>query len=160
MSEVHLTAENVENTDVQDLATVPEKPKQLTRKELGQLRRRYITVTHGTVRACGHKFDSTRQPKLNCTDCWDAYFMTAVDTAAIHDDLMKGGKKQLVNVYGKVFTKQFGRFLTEQMMRENENDSGTPSSTSDSNDQHTPSDQCSDGVCGEVPSGQADGVAS
>jgi hypothetical protein len=120
MNEVHLTAENVANTDVKDLASEPAKPQPLTRKQLGQLRRRYLTVVHGTVRACGHKFNSRSQPKLNCNYCWDAYFMTAVDTAAIHDDLMKGGKAQLVNVYGTKFTKQFGRFLTEQLTAEQE----------------------------------------
>ena len=120
MNEINLTAENVANTDVKGLAVEPEKPKPLTRKQIGELRRRYITVTHGTVRACDHKFNPKAQPKLNCVYCWDAYFMTAVDTAAIHDDLMKGGKKQLVKVYGSVFTKQFGRFLTEQMQAEQE----------------------------------------
>ena len=47
--------------------------------------------------------------------------MTAVDTAAIHDDLTKGGKKRLESVYGKTFTKQFGNFLMSQMLKEENN---------------------------------------
>ena len=79
-------------------------------------------MVHGTVKACGHKFDPKRTPRMaNCEWCWEAYFMTAVDTAAIHDDLMKGGKKRLESVYGKTFTKQFGNFLMSQMLKEENN---------------------------------------
>jgi hypothetical protein len=125
-----LTAENVENTDVKDLAKVPEPPKPLTKKQIGQLRRRYITVVHGTVRACGHRFDPKRAPRMsNCEDCWVTYFVTAVDTAAVHDDLMKGGKKRLVSVYGKTFTDQFGKFLQNQMLQQEE--------TTDDSQDHT-----------------------
>lgn len=134
MSDVILTAENVVNTDAKDLAVEPEKPKTLTRKELGQLRRRYITVVHGTVRACGHKFNPKSQPRTNCESCWEAYFFTAVDTAAIHDDLQKGGKEKLIAVYGKVFTKQFGIFLMNQLMKEAENGETDRVQISDTND--------------------------
>lgn len=120
MDDTILTTENVVNTDAKELASVPEQPKPLTRQEIGKLRRLYITIMHGTVRACGHKFDSKRQPKTNCEYCWEAYFMTAVDTAAIHDDLMKRGKKGLQSVYGNVFTKQFGKFLMAQLTQETE----------------------------------------
>ena len=116
--DVLLTTENVINTDAKDLAVVPEKPKPLTRQEIGKLRRHYITIVHGTVRACGDKFDSKRQPKNNCESCWEAYFMTVVDTAAIHDDFLKGGKKKLQTVYGDRFTKQFGIFLSAQLAKE------------------------------------------
>jgi hypothetical protein len=119
MNELILTAENVENTDIKDLSAVPEKPKPLTRAEFGKLRRQHITVVHGTVKACGHLFDPKRTPRMsNCSDCWLAYFYTAVDTAAIHDDLLKGGKKRLEAVYGRTFTKEFGKFLLSQMIKE------------------------------------------
>ena len=59
-TEIHLTAENVINTDAQDLTKVPESPKPLTKADIGKLRRAYITVVHGTVKACGHKFDPKR----------------------------------------------------------------------------------------------------
>jgi hypothetical protein len=155
-AEVHLTAENVENTDLEHLKEVPEKPKQLTRAEIGKLRRAYITVVHGIVKACGHKFDPKGQPRMsNCPWCWEAYFMVAVDTAAIHNDLMKGGKKALEAKFGKTFVKQFGQFLIEQMTKEmHENNSRPTNSDSGSTDQHTHSDQCDHGVRGEVPSGE------
>ena len=38
-TEIHLTAENVINTDAQDLTKVPEPPKPLTRADIGKLRR-------------------------------------------------------------------------------------------------------------------------
>jgi len=44
--------------------------------------------------------------------------MTVVDTAAIHDDFLKGGKKKLQTVYGDRFTKQFGIFLSAQLAKE------------------------------------------
>lgn len=159
MSEPILTTENVVETDTKDLAAAPEK-LQLTRKQIGEIRRRYITVVHGTVRACEHKFDPTRPPKNNCEYCWEAYFVTATDTAAIHDDLMKGGKKRLQAVYGDVFTKAFGKFLTNQMSMENNDNESTGPSASQSNDQPTHSDQCDCGVGGEVPSGSTGSVPS
>jgi hypothetical protein len=148
-----LTAENVVNTNVKDLATAPPpKPEPLTRAELGKLRRAHITQVQGTVRACGHKFDSKRQPRTNCQFCWEAYFFTAVDTAAIHDDFQKGGKAQLRKVYGDVFTKAFGLFLQDQLMKELENGQGTETGSSSGN-QHIHSDQCSHEVSGEDSSG-------
>ena len=130
----NLTTENVVNTDAKDLAVVPETPKPLTRKEIGRLRRRYTTVVHSTVKACGHKFNPKTQPRTNCEACWEAYFMTAVDTAAIHDDLQKGGKAKLITVYGKVFTKMFGRFLMNELMKEAENGEADRIQVSDTND--------------------------
>jgi hypothetical protein len=118
VSEPILTAKNVENTDVKALAQ-PEEPKPLSRQEIGKMRRHYTTVVHGTVKVCGHKFDPKRTPRhSHCESCWEAYFMTAVDTAAIHDDLVKGGKARLVAVYGKAFVRQFGKFLTSQLAKE------------------------------------------
>ena len=73
-----------QTTNLQEVAE-PEAPaappEKLTRKQLGQLRRQYMTVTHGTVRACGHlaRFSKDHDPKNNCISCWGAYFSTSVD---------------------------------------------------------------------------------
>lgn len=151
MNEPILTTDNIVETDAKDLATVPEKPKTLTRKEIGKLRRQYITITLGTVKACGHKFDPKNQPKRNCEYCWQAYFYTAVDTAAVHDDLTKGGKRQLIKVYGEKFSRAFGRFLTAALVQESHGNQKSAESVGDSGDQHTHSDQCNGGVCTKVP---------
>lgn len=131
-----------------------------------------ITSKHGTVRACGHKFDPKSTPRMkNCEDCWTAYFMTAVDTAAVHDDMMKGGKRHLESVYGKTFTKEFGKFLQAQFMQEindeksqmqgeNENNNQPTGSDGHSSHQHAHSDCCSTGVCGEIPSGEISSLPS
>lgn len=121
-----------------------EKPT-LTKKQLGELRRAYITMVYGTVRACGHKFDPKRQPKNNCQSCWEAYFMAAVDTAAIHDDFQKGGKARLRSVYGDKFTKNFGIFLENQLLKEAEHGEADRVQMADSND------GSSDGEVNESP---------
>jgi hypothetical protein len=98
---------------------IPEKPPELTAKQLGQLRRRWVTKVNGTVRACGHKdnFSKTdmragKQPNSNCVECWKAYFMTSVDLEGIHVVLTKQGVRALVALRGKKFTKMFHGFLS------------------------------------------------
>ena len=96
-----------------------DSPKQeLTRKQLGQLRRQYITVVHGTVKACGHKakFSATQQPKNNCVDCWEAFLMTSVDLDFIHAVLTKKGAKELVRLRGTKFTRMFHGWLAAKML--------------------------------------------
>jgi hypothetical protein len=68
------TEHTLEETVTVAEVTTPPALKEYTRKELGQLRRRYVTVIHGTVKACGHKaaFNKTKQPTSNCVECWKA----------------------------------------------------------------------------------------
>ena len=85
-----------QTTNLQEVAE-PEAPaappEKLTAKQLGQLRRQYVTVTHGRVRACGHlaRFSKDHDPKSNCIDCWQAYFVTSVDLDLIHTVLTQRG---------------------------------------------------------------------
>jgi hypothetical protein len=96
------------------------KHQVLSRKQLGELRRRYLTIVHGVVRACGHKakFSSTKQPTNNCVDCWTAYFASTdatgkpiVDLLGVHKLLTEKGVKGLESQYGTKFTKNFHGFL-------------------------------------------------
>lgn len=89
------------------------KPPQFTKKQLGQLRRQYVTITHGTVRACGHaaKFTATKQPNSNCVDCWKAFFMSVVDLDNVHKMLTEQGVKVLEKKYGIKFVRNFHGFL-------------------------------------------------
>ena len=92
-------------------------PAKLTRKQIGQLRRQYVTVVHGTVRACGHKakFSATKQPTNNCVDCWKAFFVTAVDLEAVHKLLTEQGVKALEKKYGTKFMRNFHGFLATSL---------------------------------------------
>jgi hypothetical protein len=94
------------------------KPEQLTRKQLGQLRRAHLTVQHGTVKACGHKaaFSKTKQPNNNCIHCWSAYFFTSVDLEGIHVVLTQSGAPALIKQRGTKFVKMFHGFLSAKLL--------------------------------------------
>jgi hypothetical protein len=96
--------------------SVPQ-PK-LTKKQIGQLRRRYMTVVHSAVTACGHKvkFDEVHMPTNNCVDCWTAYFMTNVDLEGIHIVLTKKGVRALTALKGTKFVKMFHGFLSSKLL--------------------------------------------
>lgn len=93
-------------------------PAELTRKQIGQMRRQYLTVVHGTVKNCGHKarFSATMAPNSNCIYCWEAYFMTSVDLEGVHAVITQGGVKELVKHRGKKFTKMFHGFLASRLL--------------------------------------------
>ena len=93
-------------------------PEQLTRKQIGQLRRAHMTVVHGVVKACGHKakFAKDKDPGNNCVYCWEAYFMTAVDLDFIHTVLTQKGTPALVAMKGKKFVRNFHGFLSSKML--------------------------------------------
>ena len=93
-------------------------PEKLTRKQLGQLRRQYLTITHGTVKACEHKarFSKDHDPKNNCVDCWSAYFATSVDLDFIHTVLTTKGVKALVAMKGTKFVRMFHGFISSQLL--------------------------------------------
>jgi hypothetical protein len=104
------------STEEPEMPAAP--PEKLTRKQLGQLRRQYLTITHGTVKACEHKarFSKEHDPKNNCIDCWSAYFATSVDLDFIHTVLTTKGVKALVAMKGNKFTKMFHGFLSSQLL--------------------------------------------
>ena len=96
-----------------------DSPKQeLTRKQLGQLRRQYVTINHGRVKACNHlaKFSATQPPRGNCVDCWSAYFLTSVDLEGVHVVLTKQGVRALVAQRGTKFVKMFRGFLSAKLL--------------------------------------------
>ena len=93
-------------------------PENLTRKQLGQLRRQYMTITHGTVRACGHlaRFSKDHDPKNNCIDCWSAYLATSVDLEFVHTILTTKGVAELTKIKGKKFVRMFHGWLSSQLV--------------------------------------------
>lgn len=93
-------------------------PEKLTRKQLGQLRRQYVTITHGRVKACGHlaRFSKDHDPKNNCTGCWGAYLATSVDLEFIHTVLTTKGVKALIAMRGTKFAKMFHGWLSSNLL--------------------------------------------
>jgi hypothetical protein len=106
------------NSEEQELPETSTPPEKLTRKQLGQLRRQYFTVIHGTVKACEHKakFSKEKQPGNNCVGCWEAYFMTSVDLDFVHAVLTEKGVPELVKQKGKKFVKMFHGFLSSKLL--------------------------------------------
>lgn len=92
-----------------------EKPQQLSRKQLGQLRRMHLTIQHSTVEACEHKYIPGREPALNCDYCWYAFFKVDVDLPALHDMLRRQGPEAVVALRGVKFLKKFKRFLQTEL---------------------------------------------
>jgi hypothetical protein len=93
-------------------------PEKLTRKQLGQLRRQYLTITHGTVKACEHKarFSRDHDPKNNCPSCWAAYLATSVDLDFVHAVLTTKGGKALVAMKGTKFVRMFHGWLSSNLL--------------------------------------------
>jgi hypothetical protein len=93
----------------------PEVPKQpeLTRKQIGELRRRYFTKEYSRVLKCGHKFDPNSIPRTHCDACWEVYFRS-IDLVEIHNAL-QASVQAVVTQYGEVFVKQFRRFVQHSL---------------------------------------------
>jgi len=111
------TNKPMEPADLGASKPIEHKP---TSKEIGEWRNANFTVKQGTVKACGHKFDPHTFPKqANCWDCWEATFSSSPEgVASVHQLLLTGGTKAVVAMHGQKFTKMFGRFLRNQLLRE------------------------------------------
>ena len=109
------------------------KPLPINERTLRLIRGKTFTVRHIPL-TCGHKMDLQNQPKTNCETCWWEWLnnhSTLVQTA--HEFYQQYGKERLVGLRGKVFTRQFLRFmstvahfLAEQKKQEAEKTGQTP----------------------------------
>lgn len=88
--------------------TTPERKP--SRKEIGEYNRRHYTRVLPTVTACEHKYTG-QPPRLNCSDCWNAFFKTSADVTGLHAELVEGGIPALKAKYGNKFVKAFARML-------------------------------------------------
>ena len=113
-----LPAEPITVSAGEDYAPPAPPPEKLTRKQLGQLRRQYVTITHGTVKSCEHlvRFSKGHDPKNNCVHCWGAYFATSVDLEFIHAVLTTKGVKALIAMRGTKFAKMFHGWLSSNLL--------------------------------------------
>jgi hypothetical protein len=121
--DVTVTAVEVNSENIPEPAAPPAAPDKLTPKQIGQLRRQYITNVNGTVKSCGHKDNFSKNekregktPNNNCAGCWEAYFMTSVDLDFIHTVLTTKGAKALVAMKGTKFVRMFHGFLSSKML--------------------------------------------
>ena len=117
------STEALDSMDLTQPAPPTEPPAKLTPKQIGQLRRQFLTHVNGTVTACGHKdnFSKTdkrkgKVPSNNCINCWEAYFMTSVDLDFIHTVLTQKGANALMAIHGKKFVRMFHGFLSQKML--------------------------------------------
>ena len=104
------------STEEPEMPAAP--PEKLTRKQIGQLRRQYLTITHGTVKACDHlaRFSKDHDPKNNCIDCWSAYLETSVDLEFVHTILTTKGVAELTKIKGKKFVRMFHGWLSSNLL--------------------------------------------
>jgi hypothetical protein len=89
-------------------------------KPIAQPQPKQQPIQHSVVIACGHKLDLRHFPDhANCWDCWNAFFSVSPEgVASVHQLLLEGGTKALVAMHGVKFTKMFGRFLREKLLKE------------------------------------------
>jgi len=76
-------------------------------------------VKFPTVVACEHTIDPRHFPtQANCQDCWDAFFEYNTGAlASVHQLLLTGGTQAVVAIHGKKFTKYFGIYLKQQLLK-------------------------------------------
>jgi hypothetical protein len=106
---VKLVTENA--ADDAKTAVVPEK-KEISEKELRQIRRVFMTKRHSTVEPCGHKLDLETDMKGNCPYCWFVFFQKHGEVVQTSDEVFqKHGKKALEAIKGVKFVKHFLQFM-------------------------------------------------
>ena len=116
MTEETFTLPTGDKLDLAAAAPVPERT--YTKKEIGQMRRRYVTVQNSTVVTCGHKFKTDGStPSTNCDDCWSAFFKVNPELIErIHNILRTSGASVLMASMGRKFVKKFMRYLTAELV--------------------------------------------
>ena len=89
-------------------------------KPIAQPEPKQQPIQHSVVIACGHKLDLRHYPDhANCWACWNAFFSVSPEgVASVHQLLLEGGTKAVVAMHGSKFTRQFGRFLQQKLLKE------------------------------------------
>lgn len=103
--------------DILPIVEIPSapKPEPLTKKQIGQMRRQYLTRVLPDVVACGHKFNPERPPVTKCLDCWTAFFKNSADIERLHKALTEDGIKSMRRTYGDRYVQMFSRFIQDQL---------------------------------------------
>lgn len=107
------------NSDHPDL-----QKKELTKKDIGNIRRMYFTVKHSIVEECGHKYNDLQEPHNNCPHCWFSFFNSHGDMVKLADEVFheQNGTKLLAKLKGDKFVKMFTHFMSTIARWKNEAD--------------------------------------
>jgi hypothetical protein len=100
------------------------KPPELTEGMMRKLRGKYFTVRHPLLTTCGHKLDMINQPKTSCENCWWQFFNVHPQLVEVTDQFFRTqGKRSLISMRGKVYTKMFTRYMATVLhfMKEEKN---------------------------------------
>jgi hypothetical protein len=75
---------------------------------------KFFTVRHKVVKACGHKLNTSQDPRhAGCESCWFAFFSTNGDlTNLANECFQEGGEALLTKFRGTKFTKNFLRYMS------------------------------------------------
>jgi hypothetical protein len=103
----------VEDKQPERVEEATSEPKEAyTRREMGRLRRKFITKENGIVKVCGHKFHPVNDPRTGCDSCWEAFFRVHEGVVAgIESILSTFGEKELVRARGTRFVKRYKWFV-------------------------------------------------
>src|ERR1019366_1464193 len=116
-----ITTVNPQSLEPSDLgASKPVPEPKPTLAQVKAWRAANFTVRHSTVNACGHKLDLRQFPSnANCWPCWEAFFSVSPEgVASVHNLLLEGGTKAVIALHGEKFTKMFGKFLQQKLLKE------------------------------------------
>lgn len=113
------------------------KPEQLSRRQIGQLHRRYWTVELPRATKCGHRLDPGKRPQLNCECCWEVYFTSLENVTELHETLVEHGKRAAESKYGTKVIKAFQRYLNNALLPKKE-ETNVIAAENQVQDRHTP----------------------
>lgn len=87
--------------------------KELTKYDIGRLRRQFFTIQNPVITSCNHKIRHDSEPsEVNCQDCWFAFFQHYGKVTQLADEVYAlHGKQELIRLKGQKFTKYFLRFM-------------------------------------------------
>lgn len=105
---------DVEITEIIESDHPDLQKKELTKKDIGKIRKMYFTVKHSIVEECGHKYNDLQEPRNNCPHCWFAYLNTHGDMVKLADEAFheQNGPELLAKLKGDKFVKMFVRFMS------------------------------------------------
>jgi hypothetical protein len=104
----------VETAEAQQAEAAPvEPPKPLTRRQIGAIRKQYVTIQHPRVRTCNHRLDLNAQPRhRNCQYCWFAWFNGHGEVVQQLDEMHTSGTDALIiSLQGVKFLHRWLQFM-------------------------------------------------
>ena len=102
-------------TLIEEATPAPEPviPK-LTKAQIGQARKQFITVKNPRVRGCKHRLNLKSQPRhRNCESCWMAWLQNNGEMVKTADEAYQSGHPEIIiMLQGEKFYKNFLSFMS------------------------------------------------